>query len=187
MKIGKFNFTKARLNTDLDGNVELCLLVEKDYRHVARAITVRLGQKEGPYTASLSDAINDRTLRQNSMMWAICTLIADHDNGGRTGGKSPEDVYYEILRKYGVHEFLMVLEAAIPQLKTAFRGVEIIDTRKHNGKDMKVVKCTYGSSNYDTKQMGNVIDGLLDEAAKREIYNSDIEYLKQERAKDRKE
>ena len=42
-----------------------------------------------------------RTTAQNSLMWALLTIMADHYNAGRTGGVTPEDCYLEMLEKYG--------------------------------------------------------------------------------------
>ena len=39
-----------------------------------------------------------RSTAQNRMMWALLTIMADHYNGGRTGGVTPEDCYLEMLR-----------------------------------------------------------------------------------------
>ena len=41
-----------------------------------------------------------RSTAQNSLMWALLTIMADHYNGGRTGGVTPEDCYLEMLEKY---------------------------------------------------------------------------------------
>ena len=33
-----------------------------------------------------------RSTAQNSLMWALLTIMADHYNGGRTGGVTPEEI-----------------------------------------------------------------------------------------------
>ena len=73
-----------------------------------------------------------RSTAQNSLMWALLTIIADHYNGGRTGGVTPEDCYLEMLEKYGAKvDYLEVPADALDILRGCYRLVhlvEILDT-----------------------------------------------------------
>lgn len=180
MKLGKFNCSKARITTDEDGNVELCLAVAKDFRYVARRIAKLIAEKPDKlFTVTVQDEVKDRTLRQNNMMWALCNEIALHDNGGRTGGITPGDVYYEALSRYGIAEVMSMRPEAFDNLKkNYFPDANLLDTYvDENGAVMCLVKCVLGSSGYDTKTMSNLIDGLLDEAAKREIDTEETRFI----------
>lgn len=54
-----------------------------------------------------------RSTAQNSLMWALLTIMADHYNGGRTGGVTPEDCYLEMLEKYGAKVDYLEVPAAL--------------------------------------------------------------------------
>ena len=48
-------------------------------------------------TLTVEPEHHKRSTAQNSLMWALLTIMADHYNGGRTGGVTPEDCYLEML------------------------------------------------------------------------------------------
>lgn len=104
-----------------------------------------------------------RTTAQNSLMWALLTIMADHYNGGRTGGVTPEDCYLEMLEKYGAKvDYLEVPAGALDILRGCYRivhVVEILDTNRCT------VKCTQGSSTFTTGEMKALIDGIFDRLA----------------------
>ena len=69
-----------------------------------------------------------RTLPQNRMMWALLTIMADHYNGGRTGGITPEDCYTEMLEQYGAaFDYLEVPVGAVPILRKSYRLVHVVE------------------------------------------------------------
>ena len=93
-----------------------------------------------------------RSTAQNSLMWALLTIMADHYNGGRTGGVTPEDCYLEMLEKYGAKDIL----------RGCYRLVHLVEILDNN---RCVVKCTQGSSTFTTQEMKNLIDGIFDRLA----------------------
>lgn len=104
-----------------------------------------------------------RTLPQNRMMWALLTIMAEHYNGGRTGGITPEDCYTEMLEKYGAaFDYLQVPVAAVPILRSAYRLVQVVELLDDN---RCTVKCSQGSSSFTTAQMSQMIDGIFDRLA----------------------
>ena len=104
-----------------------------------------------------------RTLPQNRMMWALLTIMADHYNGGRTGGVTPEDCYLEMLEKYGAKvNYLEVPAGALDILRGCYRLVHVVEILDGN---RCTVKCTQGSSTFTTGEMKNLIDGIFDRLA----------------------
>ena len=90
-----------------------------------------------------------RTLPQNRMMWALLTIMADHYNGGRTGGITPEDCYTEMLEQYGaVFDYLEVPVGAVPILRRSYRLVHVVELLDGN---RCTVKCSQGSSSFTTE------------------------------------
>lgn len=104
-----------------------------------------------------------RTTAQNSLMWALLTIMADHYNGGRTGGITPEDCYLEMLEKYGAKvDYLEVPAGALDILRGCYRLVHLVEILDNN---RCTVKCTQGSSAFTTQEMKNMIDGIFDRLA----------------------
>lgn len=104
-----------------------------------------------------------RSTAQNSLMWALLTIMADHYNGGRTGGVIPEDCYLEMLEKYGAKvDYLEVPAGALDILRGCYRLVHVVEVLDGN---RCTVKCTQGSSTFTTGEMKNLIDGIFDRLA----------------------
>lgn len=161
--IGILNFKDFRLIESDSGECELVLSVPKESTYAAKAITKSLRERGAEYTAKIELKKNKRSLDQNSLMWALLTIYAEAQGGGRRGSVKPEDIYMRMLSKYGVAEFIMTVPAAEETLKNVFKVISKVDTRDYNGKEMAVFKCYYGSSTYDTKQMSDLINGIFDE------------------------
>lgn len=163
----KFHFTGARLITDDSGNMELSLSISPQSKYNVHQIAREIKGVE--CTATVTEKKKSRSLDQNNLMWALLTIYADAENGGRKGGTQPEDIYYRMLSKYGVAEFLVIPCDAVEGLKRAYKETVVIDDAviERNGKrtPAKAVKCLIGSSQYDTKQMTQLIDGIFDELA----------------------
>lgn len=171
--IGRLNFDKARMSIDENGKTELTLTVSNESKYNVKRILQTIRDSDKKPTAVFDFLKNKRTLNQNSLMWELLTIYADTLNGGRKGGIMPEDLYIQMLAKYGVAEFIMTVPQAENTLKNAFRVVKKVDVRDYNGVEMAVFKCYYGSSKYDTKEMANLIDGIFDELAELGV-NADV-------------
>jgi hypothetical protein len=172
------------LKTDDSENMEIAFSVDCRSKHMAKKMAeeIKQGLKDGKekLTISVDWLKNKRSLDQNALMWALLTEYARGLNAGRVGGDTPEGLYYKALSKYGVAEFIMTLPEAKEALLKAFRVVEAVDARDYNGKKMTVFKCYYGSSTYDTKQMANLIDGILDDLSEADIDTTETRYLREE-------
>lgn len=114
-------------------------------------------------TLTVEPEHHKRSTAQNSLMWALLTIMADHYNGGRTGGVTPEDCYLEMLEKYGAKvDYLEVPAGAQDILRGCYRLVHLVEILDNN---RCVVKCTQGSSTFTTQEMKNLIDGIFDRLA----------------------
>ena len=166
--IGKFNFKNANLLTDSEGNITLTLQVSSESKYALSRQCENL-KKTRNTPAKLEVKKNKRSLDQNALLWALLTIYAQALGGGRTGSVQPEDIYIKMLSKYGIAEYLVIPEIAVESLKQAYRDVQMIDNAyiERNGRKTpaKVVKCVLGSSQYDTKRMAHLVDGVFDELA----------------------
>lgn len=167
--IGKFDILSCDLKTTSNGNIEFTALVSPQSRYAAKATLKAVQADNKEMSLCIDYAKKTRTIDQNSLLWALLTIYADAQGGGRKGSVTPEDIYYRMLSKYGIAEYMIVPEESVENLKRAYRDTEIIDNAivERNGKKTpgKLVKCILGSSQYDTKEMSQIIDGVFDELA----------------------
>ena len=97
-----------------------------------------------------------RSLNANNYAWAIITQIADIVRA------SKEEIYLEMLRRYGQSELISVL-AHIP-IRDYIKYCEEAGESSLNGKLFKHYKVYKGSSEFDTREMSIFIDGIVSEA-----------------------
>lgn len=82
-----------------------------------------------------------------------------------------------MLEKSGAkYEYLMGLPNIVPELLKTFRAVKIVEYREYNGKNLAVLKCFYGSSKMNTKEMNNLLDTILDYASNIGLYLEEERY-----------
>ncbi len=99
---------------------------------------------------------NNRSIEQNRMMWALLELM------GQAQGLNSWDCYIDMLEDHGArYEYLMVLPEAVEMVKEQFRATRQVETREYNGKDMAVLKCYYGSSKWNTAEMTEFIEKIM--------------------------
>lgn len=143
------------------------VVVENSAEFVERQIYQRLDElahgQPLHITLTVEPVNKARSTAQNSLMWALLTIMADHYNGGRTGGVTPEDCYLEMLEKYGAKvDYLEVPAGALDILRGCYRLVHLVEILDNN---RCTVKCTQGSSTFTTQETKNLIDGIFDRLA----------------------
>lgn len=94
-----------------------------------------------------------RSLNANSYCWKLITEIA---NVNRT---SKDEVYIEMLRRYGQSDMVSVLSHI--NVSSYFKYYEEAGTSRLNGKNFTHYKVFKGSSEYNTKEMAILIDGVI--------------------------
>lgn len=96
-----------------------------------------------------------RSLSQNSYAWELITKI------GNVLRKSKEEVYLQMLKDYGQSEIVSILSSIEP--KGYFKYYEKIGTGVVNNKEFTHYKIFKGSSEFDSKEMTILIDGIIQE------------------------
>lgn len=142
-------------------------VVENTGEFVAKQLLQRLDElakgKPLRLTVTVEPEDRRRSTRQNSLLWALLTRMADHYNGGRTGGVTPEDCYLEMLAQYGAKvDYLEVPSGALEILRRCYRLVHVVEILDN---DRCTVKCTQGSSTFSAAEMKDLIDGVFDRLA----------------------
>lgn len=111
-----------------------------------------------------------RSLNANSYFWALVTEIANVTRS------SKEEVYIDMLRNYGQSDMVSVLSHI--DVSSYFKYYEEAGTSRLNGKDFTHYKVFKGSSEYDTKEMSILIDGVVSECKQLGIETIPPEELK---------
>ena len=177
--IARLNAKYKRLTVDENGAIDITFEVAPKHRYSVKNEVVELKKHEW-LQLKIDKVKKSRTLDQNALMWALLTEYANGLNANRTGGETPEGLYYKVLEKYGIAVFLDAVTDAEEILNKNFRVVKKIDVCEVGGVEFTKFKCYFGSSTYDTKQMGNLIDGILDELTQAGISTAETRYLEEE-------
>lgn len=122
----------------------------------------KLAYKFKPGEYELKQVRKKRSLDANGMAWALIHQIAAEVK------ISPEEVYREAVRSIGgVSEVIMIKREAVEQFKEAFCKEHIgrhVNVMPNANREYMTLIVSYGSSDYDTRQMGALIDALIEDA-----------------------
>ena len=110
--------------------------------------------KEGNY--EIERKRKKRSTDANAFCWKLCTEIA---NVLRT---DKDSIYIDMLKKYGQSDIVSVLSSV--DVKGYFKYYDEFGRGSVNGKDFIHYRVYKGSSEYDTREMSILIDGIIDEA-----------------------
>ena len=97
-----------------------------------------------------------RSLNANAFCWHLCNEMA---NVLRT---SKDEVYQEMLKRYGQSRVISVLSEI--DISRFVKYYEEIGKGHVEGKEFTHYRCFIGSSEYDSREMAILIDGIVDEA-----------------------
>lgn len=117
----------------------------------------KLINKDVVKTVEIKQHREKRSLDANAYAFKLMSEIA------KKLTSTTEEVYEQMLQRYGVHDYCVVIIEALPTLKKVFKFIDVHNKVKVNGKDAVQVKCTLGSSNYDSLQMSQFIEGIKTE------------------------
>lgn len=99
-----------------------------------------------------------RSLNANAYCWAIIGKIAEALRPPQT----KDAVYLEMLKSYGQSQLVSVLSDI--KIDGYFKYYEIAGESTLNGKNFTHYRVYKGSSEYNTKEMSLLIDGIVHEA-----------------------
>ena len=114
-----------------------------------------------------------RSLTANAYAWTLIGKIAD---ALRT---SKEETYLTMLKRYGQSEMVSVLSSI--DVSGYFKYFEPVATATLQGKEFTHYKIFKGSSEYDSREMAVLIDGIVSEAKELDIETlppAEVERLK---------
>ena len=115
--------------------------------------------KEKKY--ELKEIKDKRSLNSNSYCWYLCTKIAEVLN------TTKDEVYLEELKRYG--QALIVPVGKDKKPDGYFKYYQFEGRRKLNGVIVDFYKVFKGSSEYDSKEMSVLINGIVQDAKELDI------------------
>ena len=99
-----------------------------------------------------------RSLNANNYSWQLQTEIAKATN------RSLTDIHNQMVLDYGVVEVYSILKIAFESAKRMFDYFEVLGEGVVNGKEFIHVKAGIGTHHYNTKEMSQFINGVVQEA-----------------------
>ena len=115
-----------------------------------------------------------RSLTANAYAWSLIGKIAD---ALRT---SKDETYLSMLKRYGQSDLVSVVSSV--DVKGYFKYYEPIATTMLQGKEFTHYRVYKGSSEYDSREMAVLIDGIISEAKELDIETlppAEVERLKE--------
>lgn len=97
-----------------------------------------------------------RSTDANALCWKLCTEIANVLRSDK------DSIYVDMLKKYGQSDIVSVLSTI--NVKGYFKYYDEFGKGTVNGKEFTHYKVYKGSSEYDTREMSILLDGIIDEA-----------------------
>jgi len=96
-----------------------------------------------------------RSLDANGMLWAILQQIATVLHSTK------DEVYLQMLERYGVFTHIIVKPNVAEKVKQEWRTVRELGEVSVNGQTGIQLQCYFGSSTYDTKEFSVLLEGVI--------------------------
>jgi hypothetical protein len=149
------NIKKADLRLNVDGSVELLLTVQGDKGYLSELVK-RVNEK--PHTVEIEPLKRKRSLDANAYLWVLMGKMAE------VLKTSKDEIYLEMLDRYGVFTHIVVKPNVVERVKDEWRTVRELGEVTINGKTGIQLQCFFGSSTYDQKEFAHLLDGTISEA-----------------------
>lgn len=144
----RFRTATLKAGCDIYGNQTLTMTVPPD---------VELGSFSGEYDVEIKRHRNKRSLNANALCWKCINSLAEILQ------TSNEEIYLEMLERYGVQKYIVVRPEAVESVKGLFRAAHEMGGVMVGDKRGVQLRCVVGSSQYDTAQMSRLLDGIISE------------------------
>ena len=149
MKVkGKIN----NISFDINGNAILSLEIYEKNTLLREYETL---EKENLLSIEIKKYKNKRSLNANNYCWVLINEL------GNAMNLSKDEVYLLMLKRYGQNELVSILSNI--NVTGYFKYYEVAGTTMLNNKEFTHYRIYKGSSEYDTKEMSILIDGIVSE------------------------
>ena len=140
-------------NCELSGN-QLIIDIQPEYIDKLKKIVESDNLKE----FTIDYKFGKRSLDANAALWVTLDKMA------KVLHTTKEELYLEMLKRYGVFTFAVIPHKAVYRFKNEFKTAEEIGEVEINGKVGVQFKCYYGSSQYDKAEFSRLLDGVITDA-----------------------
>ena len=159
---------KLRTVLNENGNIELTLEIE-NYYYQQSARDLEVGKH---YNVEFKEAKSKRSDQQNKYMWALIKEIADH-----VGEVDTYELYLQFLEIANAKvDYLVFDPTIVDKVRPYFRGMQFVRKVDVDGEIKHEYKVFLGSSHFDTKEMTQLIDVILNYAYEIGVNNYEYYY-----------
>lgn len=114
--------------------------------------------KSGQYQIEIREQ-NQRTLQQNKLLWELISLICMYQDGNL---EDKDKVYCTLLKSAGAkYDVFYMKQEALNEFKKRFRATQVLKEEMVKGVPYVTVVAFYGSSQFNKKEMNQLIDETL--------------------------
>jgi hypothetical protein len=99
-----------------------------------------------------------RSLDANAVLWAMLGDMA------AVLHTSKDELYLQMLERYGVFTHVIVKPNVVERVKAEWRTVRVLGEVTVNGQTGIQLRCYFGSSTYNSKEFSVLLDGVISEA-----------------------
>lgn len=158
----ELTFTKGNITRDLTGNYHVTMVIPKEEQGNMEPLNDLLND-EKLKECKIAHKKKKRSLDANAYAWKLITEIANVLRA------SKEEIYLNMLKKYGQSSIVSVIDEAVLIFLKSIKYWEEFGHGITNGKNFTHIKVFVGSSEYDTKEMAILIDGIVSDAKELKI------------------
>lgn len=166
----------GKITRQFSGDYEVTLIVPRQEESNMEPLNELLND-EKLKICKIDHKKKKRSLDANAYAWKLITEIA---NVLRV---SKDEIYIKMLKRYGQSSVVSVIDEAVPVFMKSVKYAEEFGHGIVNGKNFTHIKVFMGSSEYDTREMAILIDGIVSECKELNINTmapNEIERLKEQ-------
>jgi len=170
----ELTFTKGKITREFNGNFNVMFEVSKQQQNDIEALNELLSNDKIK-EAKICNKKKKRSLDSNAYAWKLVTEMAN------VLRSSKDEVYLSMLKRYGQSSIVSVQDEAVSIFMKSVKYAEEFGHGMVNGKSFTHIKVFMGSSEYDTKEMSILIDGIVSECKELKISTltpAEIEMMK---------
>ena len=152
----EFKANAIRLQYDSNRKAEIILSTNLDRIDISKE--QEIVNKGKLLAVEVKQHRQKRSLDSNGMLWAILQQIAE------VVGSTKDEIYLQMLERYGVFTHIIVKPNVVEKVKQEWRTVRELGEVTVNGQTGIQLMCFFGSHSYDTKEFSVLLTGVIDEA-----------------------
>ncbi len=178
--MSKFIADKSYFMTDENNNLIISFIVSGNNKYAAKIGINELKQLDSKLEIEVKEYRSKRSLEQNRLLWSLLGKMA-MAMSGKKNKVSSEECYCLMLEEANVsYDYILALPEAELMLKKTFRVIRKVGEREVNGKVLNMYQYFIGSSKFNTKEMIELIENVLDRLGELGVYDSEIELARSE-------